>query len=84
MKWIDIGSLIVIGVTLVLFVTALFAKGMTHDILLEAGVLLVSVKLIMMAWKNSQSARETHRLLEELRRAVGDLVGSGRLSDRPR
>jgi len=32
---------------------ALFTKGFTHDILLEAGVLLVSVKLIIMAYKNS-------------------------------
>jgi hypothetical protein len=49
----DTGALIVITVTLVLFVLALFAKGFTHDLLLEAAVFLVSVKLIMMAYGNS-------------------------------
>ncbi|MBN2776665.1 MAG: hypothetical protein JXR36_03435 [Bacteroidales bacterium] len=42
-------DLIVIVLTFVLFVLALFVKGLTKDILLEAGVLLVSVKIIMMA-----------------------------------
>lgn len=51
--YFDVGSLIVIVVTFVLFIVALFAKGFTHDLLLEAGVLLVSVKLIIMAYKNS-------------------------------
>ena len=51
--YFDVGSFIVIIVTFVLFIVALFTKGFTHDILLEAGVLLVSVKLIIMAYKNS-------------------------------
>jgi len=50
-KHLDIGSVTVILVTLILFTFALFTKGMTHDILLEAGVLLISIKLIMMAYK---------------------------------
>lgn len=50
-KHIDFGSLAVIVITFLLFFVALFVKGMTHDILLEAGVLLVSIKLIMMAYK---------------------------------
>jgi len=40
-------------ITFVLFAVALFAKGFTHDLLLEAGVLLVSVKLILMAYRNT-------------------------------
>jgi hypothetical protein len=60
----DVGSIIVIAVTFVLFVAALFTKGLTHDLLLEAGVFLVSVKLIIMAYKNSVTTKE---LLEELR-----------------
>lgn len=47
----DAGSLVVIALTLVLFVVALLEKGFTHDMLLEAGVFLISVKLIMMAYK---------------------------------
>jgi hypothetical protein len=50
-KYLDIGSIIVILITFILFILALFTKGLTHDILLEAGILLVSVKLIMMAYR---------------------------------
>jgi hypothetical protein len=60
----DTGSLVVIVITFALFVAALFTKGFTHDLLLEAGVFLVSVKLIIMAYKNSVANNE---LLEELR-----------------
>ena len=49
----DLGSLSVIVTTFVLFVAALFTTGFTHDLLLEAGVFLVSVKLIIMAHRNS-------------------------------
>ncbi len=34
----DIGSLLIIIITFILFVIALFVKGFTHDLLLEAGV----------------------------------------------
>jgi hypothetical protein len=59
----DIGSSVVIAITFVLFVWALFIKGFTHDLLLEAGVFLVSLKLILMAYKNSVT---TGTLLNEL------------------
>ena len=63
-RHLDIGSRIVILVTLVLFVAALFFKGFGHDLLLEAGVFLVSVKLIMMAYKNSVAARQLNDRLD--------------------
>ncbi len=59
----DIGTSVVIAITFVLFVWALFIKGFTHDLLLEAGVFLVSFKLILMAYKNSVT---TNTLLNEL------------------
>jgi hypothetical protein len=52
-KYFDAGSIAVISVTFILFAIALFTQGMTHDILLEAGVLLISIKLIMMAYKTA-------------------------------
>lgn len=52
-KYFDFGSLSVIVITFLLFVIALFTQGITHDLLLEAGILLVSVKLIMMAYKTA-------------------------------
>ncbi len=59
---LDRGTLITLGVTLVLFVVALFTKGFSHDILLEAAVFLVSVKLVIMSYKASVSiaSLETH------------------------
>jgi len=52
-KYFDNGTIFVIIVTGLLFIVALFVKGFTHDLLLEAGVLMVSIKLIMMAYRNS-------------------------------
>ena len=42
-----IANSLVIGLTLVLFTIALFTKGLIHDVLLEAAVFLVFVKLII-------------------------------------
>jgi len=52
-KYIDTWSLVIIIITFILFTVALFTKGFTHDLLLEAGVLLVSIKIIMLAYKTN-------------------------------
>ena len=67
MKHFDTASIIVIVITFVLFTMALFFTGFTHDLLLEAGVFLVSVKLIIMAYKASVSSIEIQRELEEIK-----------------
>ncbi len=69
-KHFDPGSLIVIIVTFVLFGSALFTKGLTHDLLLEAGVLLVSIKLIIMAYRNSTHVEAFRRRLNEIYEGV--------------
>jgi hypothetical protein len=68
----DPWSLVVIILTFALFILALFIKGLTHDLLLEAGVFLVSLKLILMSHKNSVLALETEERLE----AIYDLLRS--------
>ena len=70
-KHLDLGSIIILLITLVLFIAALFVKGFTHDILLEAGVFLVSVKVIMMAYQNSVHANEIMREIKVLKNAIG-------------
>ena len=60
----DFGSIIVILVTFVLFVSAIFTKGFTHDLLLEAAVFLVSIKLIVMAYKNIDATDAIHEKLD--------------------
>jgi len=71
----DRGSFIIASVTLVLFVAALFAKGITHDLFLEAGIFLVSAKLILMNYKNSLAVKLIHEkldaILETLRQETG-------------
>jgi hypothetical protein len=57
----DLASFIVIAVTFFLFLAALFTKGITHDLFLEAGVLLVSIKVIMMQSNLSSAVK----LMEE-------------------
>lgn len=56
-------SALVILLTFVLFVLALFTKGLTHDLLLEAGVFLVSAKLIIMAYKIDKTETEIKNML---------------------
>lgn len=63
----DIGSIFIIIITFVLFMVALFTKGLTHDLLLEAGVFLVSAKLIMMAYKNSVHEQKMESELREIK-----------------
>jgi len=67
MKHFDAGTIIVIILTAALFAVALFVKGFTHDLLLEAGVLLVSVKLIRMAYKNAASFHDIKKDLIEIK-----------------
>ncbi len=67
LKRFDPGSLLVMLVTFVLFVAALFLTGFTHDLLLEAGVFLVSVKLMIMSYKNSVAADRLNEQLGDIR-----------------
>lgn len=55
---------------MILFVAALFTKGFTHDLLLEAGVLLVSIKIIMMNYKNSLTSKEILKELNEIKETL--------------
>ena len=66
-KYFDAGSLMVILITFVLFVLALFTQGFTHDLFLEAGVFLVSVKLIIMAYRNNVNNRLLVKELTEIK-----------------
>lgn len=64
-KLSGLGNSIVIGLTFILFIAALFVKGFTHDLLLEAGVFLVSVKLILLSQKNTKMEE---KILNELKK----------------
>ncbi len=72
-RHLDLGSRLVVFVTFVLFFTALFVKGLGHDILLEAGVFLVSVKLILMTYTNGVTAAELTERLARLERTLAHI-----------
>lgn len=59
---LDNWSVMVIALTLLLFVLALFIAGSAHALLLEAGVLLVSAKLILMPSKKGAQGEELKTL----------------------
>ena len=66
-KYLDTGSVLIIFLTFILFTVALYFTGFTHDLLLEIAVFLVSVKLIIMSYKNTVSANSIQKELAEIR-----------------
>jgi hypothetical protein len=62
----DPWAIIIIVLSCGLFVAALFLKGFTHELLLEAGVFLVSLKLILMAKKNTEIESRLERHLTQI------------------
>ena len=65
-KHLNLGSLVIIVIIFVLFVSAVFTKGFTHDLLLEAAVFLISVKLIVMAYKSIDATNSLHKRLDDI------------------
>ena len=63
-------AMVVIILTGGLFVVALFCKGFSHDVLLETGVFLVSVKLILMAQKNTETEKRLEQQLLQIKQLL--------------
>jgi hypothetical protein len=70
--YFDLANMITIALTVILFSIALFATGFTKDILLEAGVLLVSIKIITMAAETKKSNKEIIKKLNEINEKLLD------------
>jgi hypothetical protein len=66
-RYLDFGSQLTVVLTFILFMAALFTTGFTHDLLLEAGVFLVSIKLIIMSYRNSMSNKALLKRLDEIK-----------------
>ncbi len=69
-KRIDRASTFTVIVTTILFVIAIFEKGFTHELLLEAGVFLVSVKLILASAKTDIATKKVQEQLDEIQRKL--------------
>jgi len=81
-KYIDTASILVILATLILFIAALFVKGLTHDLLLEVAIFLVSVKLIINAYKNTQATKSINNKLDKIYEKLEQLTDQSPPSDR--
>jgi ABC-type nickel/cobalt efflux system permease component RcnA len=77
-RYLDPWSSAILVLTLVLFSIALAVKGFTHDLLLEAGVFLVSAKLVLMAYKMSNAGKDLRERLEEIEASLRRIENSGR------
>jgi hypothetical protein len=77
-RYLDPWSATIIVATLVLFGAALIYKGFTHDMLLEAGVFLVSLKLILMAYKNVVAGELLYKRLDKIQESLRRLEDASR------
>jgi len=59
-------NILIIALTFILFAIALFVTGFTKDLLLEVGVLLVSIKIIVMAAATRDTNKEIIGKLDEI------------------
>jgi len=67
---IDLASYVVMIITFVLFVIGAVEKGLTQELLLEAGVFLVSVKLILMSAKSNVTAQQIANRLDAIQASL--------------
>ena len=89
----DPWSRVVILLTVGLFSSSLAVKGFTHELFLEAGVFLVSIKLILLAGKNAASEERMERHLSRIEalltreiapHAINEEMSAGAAKDRIR
>ncbi len=59
-------TIVIIVITVGLFVAAIFTKGVTHDIFLETGVLLISIKIILLSYKNNAIIKNIQKQLNDM------------------
>ncbi len=59
-------TIIIIVITVGLFIAAIFTKGLTHDIFLESGVLLISIKIILLSYRNNAIVKNIQKQLDSM------------------
>jgi predicted DNA-binding transcriptional regulator len=66
----DPWSIVIIVLTIALFILALFVKGFTKGLLVECGVLMVSIKLILMAKKTAEIEQNLEQRLDRIEKLL--------------
>lgn len=77
-RYLDPASTLILVLTLVLFSIALVVKGLKHDLFLEAGVFLVSAKLVVMAYKLAFANSVLQERLDAIQESLRRIEDSGR------
>jgi len=69
-KLLRLASSLTLATTFVLFVAAAFLHGLSSEMLLEAGVFLISVKLVLSTQKSEIVVEELRAKLESIERKL--------------
>jgi len=69
-KYLSVTDIIVILITFILFTAAVFTRGITHYLFIEAGVLLVSIKIILMNYKSYLATSSILKEMEEIKKMI--------------
>jgi hypothetical protein len=71
-KFSDPWSIVVIVLTIALFILALFVKGFSKGLLVECGVLMVSIKLILIAKKTAEIEANLEQRLDRIEKLLSE------------
>jgi hypothetical protein len=66
---LDLASMVTLAITVILFIIAIFTKGLTHELLLEAGIFLISLKLVLSSSKSELSSKIIEEKIDRLLRS---------------
>lgn len=69
-KWLDIASTLTLLVTVILFGLAASVHGLTHDLLLEAAIFVISVKLVLSNHKNENYLKSIETKLDSVEKKL--------------
>jgi len=72
-KYLTLGDIVILTITVLLFVVAIFTEGFIHNLSLEAGILLVSIKAIMIGYKIKLLNRAILKELGDIKETLSEL-----------
>ena len=80
LRHLDTPSLATIVLTFILFLVAVFEKGLTQELLLESAVFLVSAKLIFMSYHLNVRVADLQQSLNEMKETLRRMESKNRHS----
>lgn len=78
-RYLSTGDTVILTITLFLFIIAIFTEGFIHNLSLEAGILLVSIKVIMIGYKIKLSHKVILKELEDIKKTLLELKSTDKV-----